>query len=118
MHVEVFSCKQTPRARCSGTFSPRLQQGLFLLRIAVKRAHILTIHIMNGATILLSVAYFFVFIFQCNPVSSFWTIKPNNEHCLPIEAIAGISYGAAALGSVSDWTFGQQSFGNVLPYAG
>ncbi|GME33329.1 Integral membrane protein [Neofusicoccum parvum] len=95
---ELFYTSATCMLKCS--------VGLFLLRIAVKRAHILTIHIMNGATILLSVAYFFVFIFQCNPVSSFWTIKPNNEHCLPIEAIAGISYGAAALGSVSDWTFG------------
>lgn len=65
---------------------------------------------MNAANILLSAAYFFIFIFQCSPVNTFWTIKPNNSHCLPISAIAGISYGAAALGSLSDWIFGQQSF--------
>lgn len=95
---ELFYTSATCTLKCS--------VGLFLLRIAVKRGHILTIYVMNVANILLSVAYFFVFIFQCNPVSSFWTIKPNNEHCLPIHAIEGISYGAAALGSLSDWVFG------------
>ncbi|KAL1634622.1 hypothetical protein SLS58_010617 [Diplodia intermedia] len=95
---ELFYSSATCTLKCS--------VGLFLLRIAVKRGHTLTIYVMNTANIVLSVAYFFVFIFQCNPVSSFWTIKPNNEHCLSIHAIEGISYGAAALGSLSDWIFG------------
>ncbi|OJD30167.1 uncharacterized protein BKCO1_6500024 [Diplodia corticola] len=95
---ELFYSSATCTLKCS--------VGLFLLRIAVKRGHTLTIYIMNAANIVLSVAYFFVFIFQCNPVSSFWTIKPNNEHCLSIHAIEGISYGAATLGSLSDWIFG------------
>ncbi|EKG12308.1 hypothetical protein MPH_10613 [Macrophomina phaseolina MS6] len=95
---ELFYTSATCMLKCS--------VGLFLLRIAVKRGHVLTIYIMSAATILLSVGYFFVFIFQCDPVSSFWTIKPNNDGCLPLDAIAGIAYAAAVLGSISDWTFG------------
>lgn len=95
---ELFYTAATCMLKCS--------VGLFLLRIAVKPGHIMTIYVMSAATILLSVGYFFVFIFQCTPVSSFWTIKPNNDGCLPLDAIAGIAYAAASLGSVSDWTFG------------
>lgn len=80
--------------------------GLFLLRIAVKKSHIILIYIMNAAVLVLSFAYFFVFIFQCNPIDTFWTIKPNNENCMDPKAIVGIAYAAAALGSISDWIFG------------
>ncbi|KAK8241537.1 hypothetical protein HDK77DRAFT_462505 [Phyllosticta capitalensis] len=80
--------------------------GLFLLRIAVKRNHVILIYIMNVAVLVLSFAYFFVFIFQCSPMETFWTIKPNNENCMNPDAIVGIAYAAAALGSISDWIFG------------
>ncbi|EKG14870.1 integral membrane protein [Macrophomina phaseolina MS6] len=80
--------------------------GLFLLRIAVKRIHILIIYFINGASIVFGAGYLFVVIFQCTPIHTFWTIAPNNEHCLPRDTVANITYAASALAAFADWTFG------------
>lgn len=69
---------------------------------------------MNVAVLVLSFAYFFVFIFQCSPMETFWTIKPNNENCMNPDAIVGIAYAAAALGSISDWIFGTHDGVEIL----
>lgn len=80
--------------------------GLFLLRIAINRIHILIIHFLVGASIIFGTAYLCIVVFQCNPIHTFWTIKPNNEHCMPRDTVASLTYAASALAAVADWTFG------------
>lgn len=86
--------------------------GLFLLRIAVNRFHIWIIYFVNGASIVFGFAYLCVVTFQCSPIHTFWTIKPNNEHCLPRDTVANITYAASALAAIADWTFGAYPLGH------
>ncbi|KAF2141892.1 uncharacterized protein K452DRAFT_326918 [Aplosporella prunicola CBS 121167] len=80
--------------------------GLFLLRIAVNKQHIVIIHVINAASIVFGLAYVCVVAFQCTPVHTFWTIRPNNPNCLPRDTVANVTYAASALASFADWTFG------------
>ncbi|KAL1640389.1 hypothetical protein SLS58_007062 [Diplodia intermedia] len=80
--------------------------GIFLLRIAVNKYHIWIIYFVNGASIIFGTAYLCVVTFQCTPIHTFWTIRPNNEHCLPRDTVANITYAASALAAIADWTFG------------
>ncbi|KAF2092256.1 hypothetical protein K490DRAFT_61696 [Saccharata proteae CBS 121410] len=80
--------------------------GLFLLRIAVRRSHVIIIQMINVSSVLFSFAYLCVFAFQCTPIQTFWTIKPNNPHCFPRDTVSSFTYAASALASVADWTFG------------
>ncbi|KAF2083835.1 hypothetical protein K490DRAFT_76255 [Saccharata proteae CBS 121410] len=80
--------------------------GLFLLRIAVRKPHVWMLHAFNGASVVFGAAYCLICILQCNPISTYWTLQPNNVHCLPADTVANLTYAASALGSVADWVFG------------
>jgi hypothetical protein len=55
-----------------------------------------------------SIAIIFVFAFQCQPSSFFWTRFLGNENgtCLPPVVIADMTYAHGAITTWSDWTLG------------
>ncbi|KAK8177359.1 integral membrane protein [Phyllosticta citrichinensis] len=89
-----------------GSMLLKIAVGIFLLRIAVKRVHILIIYFVNAAAGVFSMAYFLAFLLQCNPVQTFWTIAPNNEHCLAPTTVVAFTYTASGLSSCADWVYG------------
>ncbi|KAK7606994.1 hypothetical protein BKA81DRAFT_304393 [Phyllosticta paracitricarpa] len=89
-----------------GSMLLKIAVGIFLLRIAVKRVHVLIIYVVNAAVGVFSMAYFLAFLLQCNPVQTFWTIAPNNEHCLAPTTVVAFTYAASGLSSCADWIYG------------
>ncbi|KAH8911740.1 hypothetical protein BR93DRAFT_12679 [Coniochaeta sp. PMI_546] len=85
----------------------KISVGFFLLRIAVNPKHIWTLRILLVSTAVFGLAYFFMVVFQCSPVSSFWEQNPRAEgHCIPEKALMTMTYTASCLNCVADWTFG------------
>jgi hypothetical protein len=85
----------------------RITVGLLLLRIAHTRPQKITIYTAMTFMVLMSTAFLFFVIFQCNPVGYYWDWTPgakgtcSNYHALTIAAyvFAGISF-------ASDWALG------------
>lgn len=50
----------------------RISIALFLLRIAVKKWHRLSLQALIGATAVMTIVYFFIVLFQCSAPSYFW----------------------------------------------
>ncbi|EAT82067.2 hypothetical protein SNOG_10673 [Parastagonospora nodorum SN15] len=80
--------------------------GIFLLRIAVDRSHRIILWTCLIAIQVYSVYFFFIFTFQCWPVSYFWEqFRGGKGHCIPSNVIVNSFYGYSALSCVTDWTF-------------
>jgi hypothetical protein len=55
---------------------------------------------------LYSVFFFFIFTFQCWPVSQFWgQIRGEKGTCMNPQIVVATFYGYSALSCVTDWTF-------------
>lgn len=54
-------------------------------------------------TILFGVAYGLTAVFQCDPISGWWSLE--KEGCIDAKVIADITYAASALNSIADWLF-------------
>jgi len=63
-----------------------------------------------GLTILFGPILFFVFTFQCAPVSAFWSLEPANGNCLNTTVLVGLVFAISGLNVVADWTFGLLPF--------
>ena len=61
-------------------------------------------------TILFGPILFFVFTFQCSPVSAFWSLEPANGKCLDTTVLVGLVFAISGLNVVADWTFGLLPF--------
>lgn len=61
-------------------------------------------------TILFGPILFFVFTFQCAPVSAFWSLEPANGKCLNTTVLVGLVFAISGLNVVADWTFGLLPF--------
>jgi hypothetical protein len=84
---------------------------VFLHRIAINRWHIWIIRVMAVCTGIFGFAYFFVGIFMCRPVESWWIRKhalasKDYGSCISDDAVVGLTYAAGALNSIADFTFG------------
>jgi hypothetical protein len=53
---------------------------------------------------------FFVFTFQCTPVSVFWSLEPANGKCLDNNVLVGLVFAISGLNVIADWTFGLLPF--------
>ncbi|KAI4654176.1 uncharacterized protein J4E78_007221 [Alternaria triticimaculans] len=84
----------------------KMSIGIFLLRIARDRTHRMILWIALIAIQVYSVYFFFVFTFQCWPVSFFWEqFRGGKGHCIPSRFVVNSFYGYSALSCVTDWTF-------------
>ncbi|KAJ4989717.1 integral membrane protein [Stagonosporopsis vannaccii] len=93
-------------ANCTLKFSI----GYFYLRVAVQRWHVWTIKVLMAGTILFSIVYFFLVMFQCIPVSEFWNNHPSSDRCLPAGPTKGITYALGAVNAAADWILGTLPF--------
>lgn len=80
--------------------------GLFLLRIAINRVHIWVIRVVIVATVVFSLAYWFVALFQCYPISVWWHLTGHEGHCINSHIFVAITFTASSLNSTADWVFG------------
>ncbi|KAK5122536.1 hypothetical protein LTR85_003799 [Meristemomyces frigidus] len=79
--------------------------GLFLLRVAQKPLHIWIIRLVMLCTVVFGGAFTFVLVFQCHPVSTFWSLDPHKAQCITWHILSALTYGISALNCVADWTF-------------
>ncbi|KAI6083852.1 hypothetical protein F4821DRAFT_183194 [Hypoxylon rubiginosum] len=79
--------------------------ALFLLRVAVRRAHIWIIYGAMAITVVTCLAFFFVLIFQCSPVSYFWDKYTQTGVCIPDDVVSGLGYLYSACSIITDFTF-------------
>ena len=82
----------------------KISIGYFLLRITVKRLHTWIIYGAMAITVMTGVVFFFVTIFQCNPVSYFWN-KDQKGTCVPVEVIIALTFLYSVFSVISDFTF-------------
>lgn len=85
----------------------KLSIGLMLLRVVVEQSHKLVIYIVLGILQIYSIAYFFLFIFQCKPSSFFWTRVQGttNGTCMDAAVVINATYVYSAITVVVDWSF-------------
>ena len=57
-------------------------------------------------TVIFGLAFDFIVLFQCWPISAFWTLNPADGHCINKDVLTGLTYGISALNVIADWTFG------------
>lgn len=82
--------------------------GIFLLRLAVTRLQRWILCLTMGISGVMSIMYFFVFVFQCYTPSYFWVqyMDPNAKgSCLNTDIIINSTYAYSAMSCLSDFTF-------------
>ncbi|KAF2210361.1 hypothetical protein CERZMDRAFT_28819, partial [Cercospora zeae-maydis SCOH1-5] len=84
----------------------KISIGLFLLRVATNRIHICIIRMVMLLGLVFGVAFTFVIIFQCWPISDWWSLDPRQKHCIKPEVVVGLTYGVSGLNVIADWTLG------------
>ena len=84
----------------------KIALGIFLLRVALKKAHIWIIRLLILGTLVFGTSYFFLILFQCSPISQFWTVSPGSPKCIDPKIITRTTYAASGITAFADWTFG------------
>jgi len=84
----------------------KIALGIFFLRFATKRTHIWIIRLLMIGTTIFGTGYFFLVLFQCSPISDFWTVAPGSARCLNSKYTVGTTYAACAVTAIADWVFG------------
>jgi hypothetical protein len=82
----------------------KISIGWFLLRITIRPRDIWTIYGAMAITALTGVVFFFVTLFQCNPISYFWD-KDGKGTCVNMEVIIALTYLYSACSVICDFTF-------------
>lgn len=77
-----------------------------LLRVTVETYQRRLIYIVTGITQVYSVVFLFIFVFQCNPISLFWTkySGATKGRCLDLTIIVITGYVYLAVTIIFDWT--------------
>ncbi|KAK2007261.1 hypothetical protein LZ32DRAFT_632413 [Colletotrichum eremochloae] len=85
----------------------KISVGYFLLRVSVRRAHIWTLRLLMLVTVLFGATYFFMFLLQCGPISTFWEQSPRvADKCFNNNVILAMTYTASIINCLADWAFG------------
>ena len=56
-------------------------------------------------TVVAGMAFFFVTLFQCNPISYFWNTSAQSGTCVNIEIVVALGYLYSVFSIISDFTF-------------
>jgi hypothetical protein len=88
----------------------KISIGLFLLRVTVNKIHRWIIYSAVLITVVCGLAFFFVTLFQCTPISFFWNKQIENGMCINVDVIIGLTFFYSAVSVVSDFTFA------ILPF--
>lgn len=86
----------------------RCQIAVFILGICPKRIHRIILYVTTDVVLMISTFYFFLVIFQCHPVSYYWTrYGPNPEGtCIDFAIFPAASYAHSAVSASADWVLG------------
>jgi hypothetical protein len=82
----------------------KMSIGFLLLRISIKRIHTWILYAAMMTSIVAGGTFFFVIVFQCEPVYYFWD-KTNPGTCLANDAIVALGYVYSIFSIISDFTF-------------
>ncbi|PYI06938.1 hypothetical protein BO78DRAFT_342208 [Aspergillus sclerotiicarbonarius CBS 121057] len=83
---------------------------IFLARITVKRVHLAFIYIIMTLTVLMGLALMFGLLFQCRPISFFWTrvaFDPAIQGtCVIVQVVEALTYAYTAVAAACDLAVG------------
>ncbi|PWY66526.1 hypothetical protein BO94DRAFT_613772 [Aspergillus sclerotioniger CBS 115572] len=83
---------------------------IFLARITVKRPHLVFLYIIMTLTVLMGLVLMFGLLFQCRPVTYFWTrvaFDPTIQGtCVITEVVEALTYAYSAVAAVCDLAVG------------
>lgn len=93
------------------TCALKVSVGIFLIRIAVNRSHLLVLHILTWGTLLFGIPYAVLMVVQCRPIDTFWNVSPQTPgQCWDYRLMGVLLHIASALNCFADWVFG------VIPF--
>ncbi|GJC83155.1 hypothetical protein ColLi_05993 [Colletotrichum liriopes] len=85
----------------------KISVGYFLLRVSVRRTHIWILRVLMLGTVLFGSTYFFMVMFQCRPIPTFWEQSPRVEgKCFSNRVVLIMTYTASIINCLADWAFG------------
>ena len=97
---------------CEVLYSPvvlliRTSVAVFLLRIATNKVHKWIIYVDMAIIWAVTVAFFFILLFQCSPVSYFWEQALGAKgSCMDRRVVPGATIAHSVISAVSDWVLG------------
>ncbi|KAK8008275.1 hypothetical protein PG991_010826 [Apiospora marii] len=102
-----FACQAYVFATCT----LKVSVGIFLIRIAVNRSHLLILHFLTWGTVLFGIPYAVLSAVQCRPIDTFWNVSPRAPgRCWDYQVMGAVIHIASALNCFADWVFG------VIPF--
>lgn len=88
----------------AATILAKVSIGCFLLRIAHQKIHTYIIYAAMLFSVVAGTTFFFVSLFQCNPIHFFWN-KGVDGKCVNPSVIIGLAYLYSAFAIITDFTF-------------
>ncbi|OHE94191.1 hypothetical protein CORC01_10529 [Colletotrichum orchidophilum] len=82
----------------------KMSIAFFLLRITTRKLHSWIIYMAMMFTVLAGVVFFFVTLFQCQPISFFWQKKQQGS-CININVVIALAFLYSGFSVISDLTF-------------
>ncbi|KAK4031304.1 hypothetical protein C8A01DRAFT_21457 [Parachaetomium inaequale] len=86
-------------------FFAKLSIGWFLLRVTISRIHRWIIYTAAIVTCASCLCYFFVALFQCNPISYYWDKHSQTGTCIDVQIVIWLVYLYSGFAVISDFTF-------------
>lgn len=83
----------------------KISIGCFLLRISVKRIHTWIIYSAMFVSTFACTAFFFVTLFQCNPIKYFWKKSLEDGTCINNTVIIALAFVYSVFTIIADFTF-------------
>jgi len=83
----------------------KISIGCFLLRISVRRLHSWIIYTAMFVSTFACTAFFFVTLFQCNPVRYFWAKANEDGTCINNTVIIALGFVYSIFSIIADFTF-------------
>ncbi|KZM23401.1 uncharacterized protein EKO05_0003931 [Ascochyta rabiei] len=90
---------------CCSMILSKISIGCFLLRISVKRVHTMIIYAAMFVSTFACTAFFFVTLFQCNPVKFFWEKSLEDGTCIDNRVIIALGFVYSIFSIIADFTF-------------
>ncbi|KAK0377326.1 hypothetical protein CLIM01_05321 [Colletotrichum limetticola] len=85
----------------------KISVGYFLIRVSIRRSHIWILRILMIGTVLFGSTYFFMVMFQCRPIQTFWEESPRTEgKCFSNRVVVIMTFTASIINCLADWAFG------------
>ncbi|KAK6821177.1 hypothetical protein PG987_015577 [Apiospora arundinis] len=89
------------------TCALKVSIGIFLIRIAVNRRHLIVLHVLTWGTLAFGIPYGIMMAVQCRPIHTFWNASPRTPgKCWDYKLMETFTHVASALNCFADWVFG------------